>query len=319
MPKSLTSLKDKKILVTGAHGFIGRHLTQALEKYGACVFYKNVNIFELANIKESFDLIYHLAAKNKASTQEEVNALFYTNVEGTRRVLEFCLKNQARFIFASSASVYQPSEPGLLLSEMSKLEPQSHYGLSKYLGEEICRYYARRYNVPMTILRIFNAYGPGQKTPFLIPHILENLSLLKPIELQEPHNILDFTHVSDIIDALIISGASQAAGLHIFNIGTGCGKSVYDMSLFIIKKLKCVTPIHMNQEKQGEIIKSYVANIKQVHLNLQWKPTLSLKEGLEKTIASYLDLNMITETSQEASVLQYSTTSHHRTCNIADV
>ncbi len=178
--------KDKKVLVTGGCGFIGSHLVEQLVNLGAIVtILDNLSTGSLANIAAVRDcvtliegditnwqdclhatqgqsIIFHLAALT--SVQDSLTnpqRCFDVNVHGTSHILEAArMNNVERFIFSSSAAVYGNKET--MCKETDECHPLSPYGLSKLIGELLCRLYCEQYGIKTLCLRYFNVYGERQ-------------------------------------------------------------------------------------------------------------------------------------------------------------
>ena len=171
----------KHILVTGASGFIGKRLVKKLRTAGSIVTtissingdIAEPNTFsDLNNL--DVDFVYHLAGKTFVPESWSNPALFHRiNVSGTLNVLELCRLKNIPMAFVSSylygAPKYQP------IDELHPIEPNNPYALSKANAEDLCRFYALHYGIPIAIFRPFNIFGPGQSKLFLIPKIIDQI------------------------------------------------------------------------------------------------------------------------------------------------
>jgi UDP-glucose 4-epimerase len=230
----------KKIIITGANGFIGSHLVKRLLSFGKAAIVlisisSNANDKYLANRKlredipvsfysadirdassiadifsaERADTCIHLAAKiSVADSIKNPEETMAVNVNGTLNVLEACHKSKVNnFVFASSAAVYGDVAE-LPISENQELKPLSPYGTSKMLAEQHVSSYSRLKKIENTIsLRIFNVYGPGQATESdVMTKFVKRLSNgMPPIIYGDGSHTRDFISVDDVVDALIIS------------------------------------------------------------------------------------------------------------------
>ena len=177
----MKSLKGKRILVTGASGFVGSHLTDELKREGAEVLAVDVHgknpidirdgqkIRDLGSGIGKLDLVYHLAALMFVPYSfENPREIYDVNVLGTLNILELCrVHSVSRIIFASSYVYGPPSY--LPIDEGHPLHPNSPYARSKIMGEGLCRAYHEDYGMQFNILRPFNIYGEGQGDNFFIP------------------------------------------------------------------------------------------------------------------------------------------------------
>jgi len=210
--KKSHSLKNKKILITGGSGFLGKHLAFQLRRVFRQVYVYKKDVRQIDAFARRFDIVCHLAALNKINSQNSENLLLDVNVNGTLAVMRYCCRTGAKCIFASSSAVYKPTTGIKKLHENSSVGPASFYGLSKMLAENICENYAENFGVSTIVFRIFNIYGPGQKTPFLIPYIASQLTNGKHIMLKEPESIMDFVYITDVVRAFISACLKQHKG-----------------------------------------------------------------------------------------------------------
>ena len=306
----METLEGKRILVTGGAGFIGYHLCLKLLENGAnLTIYDNLSTGRIENVKDlpkpvkfvkgdvgnfemlennvgKVDVIFHLAAQVSVPYSMENPAEdFKTNAYGTLNILELARKKDARVVYASSAAVYgKPAKTPT--PENSPLNPISFYGLSKLVGENYCNMYVEKYGLEASIMRIANAYGPrchGVIADFL-HKIRKNPRKLEIIGsgLQSR----DFVHVSDVVEALILSATSKEALSQTFNVGFGRTMKVVDLAKTLLKMLKLdetvITPTNKSWEGDVEII---WLDISKTRERLKWTPKTSLEEGLKNLIS----------------------------------
>ena len=309
----MKALKELKVVVTGGAGFIGSNLCGTLLEQGANVTaFDNLYSGKIDSIKDLMDnglnfiqedirdpaaiekatknckIIFHLAAQTSVPlSMENPKEDCEINVVGTLNVLEAARKAGARMVFASSCAVYGNPEKRPT-PETYPTHPIAFYGLTKLLGENYCRFYQETYGSEIVMLRIFNVYGPdchGAIYDFLnklrkTPDKLEVLGTGKQSR--------DFVYVSDMVDMLIKAATSPAASGNTFNVGTGTTTSVAELAKMIVNilGLKNVNiSFQGGQAWAGDMDITLADNSKAVK-KLQWKPKVSLKEGLEKLIRS---------------------------------
>jgi len=309
----LKALKELKVVVTGGAGFIGSNLCGTLLEQGANVTaFDNLYSGKIDSIKDLMDnglnfiqedirdpaaiekatknckIIFHLAAQTSVPlSMENPKEDCEINVVGTLNVLEAARKAGARMVFASSCAVYGNPEKRPT-PETYPTHPIAFYGLTKLLGENYCRFYQETYGSEIVMLRIFNVYGPdchGAIYDFLnklrkTPDKLEVLGTGKQSR--------DFVYVSDMVDMLIKAATSPAASGNTFNVGTGTTTSVAELAKMIVNilGLKNVNiSFQGGQAWAGDMDITLADNSKAVK-KLQWKPKVSLKEGLKKLIRS---------------------------------
>ena len=309
----MKALNEQEIVVTGGAGFIGSNLCRTLLEHGAKVTaFDNLYSGKIDFIKDLMDkglnfvqgdirdpaalekatknceAIFHLAAQTSVPfSMENPKEDCEINVVGTLNVLEAARKAGARMVFASSCAVYgNPAKKPT--PETYPTHPIAFYGLTKLLGENYCRFYQETYGLEVVMLRIFNVYGPnchGAIYDFLnklrkTPNKLEVLGTGKQSR--------DFVYISDMVDALIKAATSPTAAGQAFNIGTGTTTSVTELAKMIIDILGLEdVEIYFTggQAWAGDMDITLADNSKAANI-LQWKPQVSLKEGLKKLISS---------------------------------
>ncbi|HDQ06556.1 MAG TPA: SDR family NAD(P)-dependent oxidoreductase [Candidatus Bathyarchaeota archaeon] len=309
---TLKDLAGKQVVVTGGAGFIGSNLCRTLLEQDAKVtaydnlysgkiehiedlMDKGLNFVQqdirdtaaLENATKNSEVIFHLAAQTSVPfSMKNPKEDSEINVVGTLNVLEAARKADARMVFSSSCAVYgNPERP---TPETHPTHPIAFYGLSKLLGENCCRFYQEIYGLEIVILRIFNVYGPdchGVMYDFLnklqkTPDKLEILGTGRQSR--------DFVYISDMVDFLLKAATSSSAAGEVFNVGTGVTTSVSELAKMIIEilELKDVeVSFTGGQAWEGDMDITLADNSKAVNM-LQWRPQVSLKEGLKKLISS---------------------------------
>jgi len=304
----MEQLKGKKILVTGGAGFIGFHLCKKLLEFTPnLTIYDNLSSGKLENVKdlpkanfvkgdildlkklcnvEKADLIFHLAAQVVVPySMENPIEDFETNARGTLNVLEKARKDNARLVFASSAAVYgNPTK--IPTPEDYDPNPFSCYGLSKVVGEEYCNIYMNQYGLDITILRFANVYGSrchGVISDFL-DKINENPAKLEIIGTGLQSR--DFVHVSDAVDALMLSAVRENALGQTFNIGFGKTTKIIDLAKMILKilNLSDKTVITTTNVSWKGDINTIWFDISKAKKELKWYPKISLEDNLREMI-----------------------------------
>lgn len=278
-----------KVLVTGASGFLGRHLVPALRAGGHEVIEArrmSGDTADAATWKQfpKADAVVHLAAKSFVPESWQVPDVFVrTNVGGTVQAMEYCRTHGAHLVYPSSYmygdAVRQP------IAESSPLVARNPYALSKKLAEEACAFYAERFGLTITILRPFNIYGPGQSETFLVPTILNQLTGGKAIHVQDLEPRRDYVYVADVADAMV-KALSAPQGLRVFNIGTGTSHSVAELINLIQEVWGTRVPVSSESVRRKDEIMDTVADITRAQQQLGWKPRFTLRQGLEALRAS---------------------------------
>jgi UDP-glucose 4-epimerase len=210
---------------------------------------------------------------------------FETNARGTLNVLEKARKDNARLVFASSAAVYgNPTK--IPTPEDYGSNPFSCYGLSKVVGEEYCNMYVNQYGLDITILRFANVYGSrchGVISDFL-DKINENPAKLEIIGTGLQSR--DFVHVSDAVDALMLSAVRENALGQTFNIGFGKTTKIIDLAKMILKilNLSDKTVITTTNVSWKGDINTIWFDISKAKKELKWYPKISLEDNLREMI-----------------------------------
>ncbi|MDX2283450.1 MAG: NAD-dependent epimerase/dehydratase family protein [Bacteroidia bacterium] len=283
------------ILVTGASGFIGSRLTEALRAAGAGVWALSSADGDIAGPEPFAGLedrgirhVFHLAARSFVPDSWADPAPFYrTNVQGTAQVLELCRRSGASLTFLSTYLYGAPQQ--LPIPEDHPLQPSNPYAHSKLLAEELCAFYARCFGVPVTVLRLFNVYGPGQRPPFLIPHLLHAVLHEPVIRVQDLAPRRDFVHVADVLDALLRTMEAPRAGMRCYNIGSGRSHSVGELIDALQAAAGVQKPVESAGERRPNEILDTCADISRARAELGWAPAVSLDAGLRSLIAAGSD------------------------------
>jgi UDP-glucose 4-epimerase len=280
----MSKLKDARILVTGGTGFIGSHLVERLRAEGARVdtLSKETGDIRDPNLRiDKYTIIYHLAGiSNPRECEVKPEHAWDVNVNGTFNLLTKLRRDQ-RFIFASSAHVYDTTEHPH--SEDECLNPMDFYGLTKKICEELISHFKKEKGYRVTVLRFFNIYGPGQEQGFFIPDLIHKYTTGGRVTVYNPEAIRDFLYIDDAVRALVASAEKEGT----FNIAYGKPVKIGEAYSIVREKLG------LRQVKE-EVIrgekKKLVGDISKALKELNWRPRVSLNEGIAKTLDYYLTL-----------------------------
>ena len=310
-----------KALVTGAAGFIGGHLTQALLKEGWTVFgvddlssgmqstldmhiergnfspvYLDIadpnSFFRLEAVFRDFspDYVFHLAAIPGVvqSVHDPVRSN-YANVTGTLNLLELSRRYASkRFIFSSSSSVYGDNAR-IPTKECSPLSPKSPYALQKKMGEEYCSLFSDTYNLETVSLRYFNVFGPRQRADSAYAAVISAFcdclsSGREPIIYGDGEQSRDFCYIDNVVAANILAATSvEKFSGEVFNIGCGGRTTVIELCTLLGTK----DPI-FSEAREGDVSHSQ-ADISKARGVLGYEPKTSLEQGLSMTRDWYLE------------------------------
>jgi nucleoside-diphosphate-sugar epimerase len=280
---------ENHILVTGSDGFIGRRLVKTMRNSGITVEEFDRDKGDISTYQFSYphlDHVVHLASLIFVPDSWKYPQSFYqTNLIGTVNILESCRKMNCSLTYISSYVYGAPKY--LPVDESHPLHPSSPYNHSKLLAEEACRYYADIFNMPVTIFRPVNVFGPGQNPDFLIPKIISQVfdPNVETVEVMDLRPKRDFLYIDDFIQALIKS--IEQSTFDIFNLGSGYSISVEDIIKTIIKISGINKPYSAkNEERKNEIWDVY-ANISKIKDRMGWIPTITFEEGIKKCIEAF--------------------------------
>jgi len=230
-----------KAVVTGAKGFIGHHLCHLLRERGDVVTEVDLPEFDITDPERIRgvltrcrpEVIYHLAAQaNAARSWTNPLETWTVNVLGTAALLETARSTSpdARILIMSSASIYDGLRPSGAIQESWSVKPRSPYGLSKAMVEKISKHYTEEYDMDILVARPFNAIGPGQRLPYLIPALAQRVVIAvrtaqTAISIGNISVRRDFVDVRDVAEALIVMVGRGHLG-YTYNICSGRGISI---------------------------------------------------------------------------------------------
>ncbi|UIJ60413.1 SDR family NAD(P)-dependent oxidoreductase [Amycolatopsis acidiphila] len=313
----MAGLAGMRALVTGADGFIGSHLVERLVEEGVhvkalCLYNSNGSYgwlndytqnhenkvdFHLGdvrdpgyvqNLADGVDAIFHLAALISIPYSYQAPASFVaTNVQGTLNVLEAARQAGAvRVINTSTSEVYGTPET-TPIREQHPLQAQSPYAATKVAADQLCYSYACSFGVDVVTLRPFNTFGPRQSTRAVIPAILTQLLAGRnEVHLGSLTPRRDFTYVSDTVDGFVRMASSQVPAGSVIQLGTGQAVTIQE----IFDKCCEVTGVHARVTVEESRIRPAKGEVQvlesdpsRAYRNLQWKPTMSLIDGLKRT------------------------------------
>lgn len=317
--------KDKKVLVTGAGGFIGSHLVERLVAEGASVraFVRynsradpgllrlaspeTVGALELVGgdlrdadaIRKAVagcQVVFHLGALISIPySYVHPVEVTETNLMGTLNILMACRDlGVERLLHTSTSEVYGTARY-TPIDESHPLQGQSPYSASKIGADKLVESFHAAYGVPVVTVRPFNTYGPRQSARAVIPTIITQALAKCEIYLGNLDTTRDFTYVEDTVNGFMC--AAQAEGIEgkTFNLGTGSEITINDLARKIIQKVGAQVKVELDPQrlrpKDSEVLQLRSDNSKAQQM-IHWQPEIALDKGLDLTIAwlkSHLD------------------------------
>ena len=311
-------LKGKKVLVTGSDGFIGSHLVENLLKEDceirALVYYNSFNSWGLLEtipenklndvevvsgdirdshkvrkVIEGIDVVFHLAALISIPfSYQSPESYIDTNVKGTLNVLQASMDYKvSRIITTSTSEVYGTAQYAPI-DEKHPLQPQSPYSASKISADAMTESFYRSFALPVVIARPFNTYGPGQSARAILPTIITQLLCgSKDVKLGSLHPTRDLNYVDDICKGFIMLAKCEKALGKVVNIGSGKDISIKELAELNIKLIdqdaRIVSDDTRKRPEKSEV-ERLVCDNRLLKDMTGWRPGVSLKDGLVKTI-----------------------------------
>ncbi|OLV18231.1 SDR family NAD(P)-dependent oxidoreductase [Deinococcus marmoris] len=310
---------ESLIAVTGAEGFIGSHLVEALVQDGArvraMVQYNSFGSWgwlealpsdvlaqvevvpgdvrdpgSVAGLMRDAQAVYHLAALIAIPySYQAPRSYIDTNVTGTLNVLEAARQYATpRVIHTSTSEVYGTART-VPISETHPIHPQSPYAASKAAADHLVSSYALSYDLPVVTLRPFNTYGPRQSARAVISNIIAQLSAGVPtLRLGDMTPTRDFTFVQDTAAAFLAVGRAGAQVLgRTLNAGSGKEISIGDLTEVIAEVMD--RPVQIQQEEErlrpsGSEVRRLVCDNQELRNLTGWQPRLALRDGLARTV-----------------------------------
>jgi NAD dependent epimerase/dehydratase len=307
-----------KVLVTGADGFIGSHLVEKLLEEGhdvkAFVYYNSFNswgwldllpkeklslveVFTgdirdhngVRNAVKDIEVIYHLAALIAIPfSYHSPESYIDTNIKGTLNILQAARDYNVKRVLVTSTSEVYGTAVYVPIDEKHPKKGQSPYSASKIGADAIADSFFRSFNLPVTIVRPFNTYGPRQSARAVIPTIITQLLSGKTeIKLGSLHPTRDLLFVKDTVSAFTKIAASENTIGHEINIATEKEISIKDLAQTLIDlispKAKIISDdIRLRPEKSE--VERLLGSAEKISSLVAWKPIFELEEGLKQTI-----------------------------------
>jgi NAD dependent epimerase/dehydratase len=309
---------NKKVLVTGAGGFIGSHLVEKLVAFGASLrafvrynsradpgLLRMASAETIASLEliggdlrdpdavrkavRGCEVVFHLGALISIPySYQHPMEVAETNVIGTLNMLMACRDfDVQRLVHTSTSEVYGTAQR-TPIDESHPLQGQSPYSASKIGADKLVESFYCAYQVPAVTVRPFNTYGPRQSARAVIPTIITQALAHGTIHLGNLDTIRDFTYVDDTVDGFIRAAAAEDVQGLTFNLGTGSEISIGSLAEKIIRKAGSQAKIEIDPERlrpeKSEVLRLLSDNTLACD-RLNWSPSVSLDDGLDRTVA----------------------------------
>jgi UDP-glucose 4-epimerase len=242
---------------------------------------------DLAAFPDRCDALIHLAARpGRESTPGETLETLRANVLGTLAAAEYARRVSCGVVFTSTCAVYREAAASARLTEDQPLAPRGLNGLSKLLAEEVLAAASRLHGFPVTVLRLFNVYGPGQPRGYLVADVQHAIGAREPIAFRNPGAVLDFIYVDDVCEAIWRAAERMPrSGVRVFNVGTGRGTTGLEVARTMLR-LAGARPEQVDLEPPAKEKVFVVADPSAAERELGWKAGVDLVAGLTATLAA---------------------------------
>ena len=314
----MSGLSGKRVLVTGAGGFIGSHLLEhlvgagaqvrALVHYTARNDWGNLELVPddvrdevevlLGDIQDPFgvasatadrEIVFHLAALigipySYVSPASYVNV----NISGTLNVLEAARRHGIERVVHTSTSETYGTARYTPIDEAHPLQGQSPYSATKIGADKLAESYARSFGTPVVTLRPFNTYGPRQSLRAVIPTIVAQALGGETVRLGSLTPVRDFTFATDTARAFAAAGTTPEAAGRTLNAGTGKGITIGELAALILEIMGADVPIEEDAARvrpDNSEVFELLADASELRALTGWAPEVPLREGLERTVA----------------------------------
>ena len=293
----------KTILIVGGTGFIGYHLVKRCKKKfnvisistkkpkkerfikGIKYFYIDISKKKQLNRIRNLQIDYVVNLGGYVDHSNKIKT-FSSHFVGVKNLFYFFKnKNIQKFVQIGSSAEY-----GRLRSpqrEKSKCNPQLIYGQAKLQGTVFLKEQFKKFNFPVTILRLYQAYGPKQDINRFIPIVIDACKNGKEFPCSNGTQKRDFTYIQDVVEAIILTLNNKKSSGEIINIGSGKTIKLKDIIFKIVEIFKRGKPMFGTIKMRRDEIIDIKPDIKKAKLFLKWKPKITFDKGLRKTIKFY--------------------------------
>jgi NAD dependent epimerase/dehydratase len=313
-------IEGSEVLVTGAGGFIGSHLTEALVERGAkvkvMVHYNSRNDWAMleevpddvrqelevvpgdvrdpVSVKhavEGVDVVFHLASLIAIPySYRAPGSYMETNIHGALNIMQASLEwNVQKVVHTSTSEVYGTARY-TPIDEEHPLQAQSPYSASKIGADKLVESFHLSFDLPVATIRPFNTYGPRQSARAVIPTIICQALSTDHIELGLLTPVRDLTFVRDTVDGFVQIAESDDAIGEVLNIGSGTGASIEELGHMILDEMglkKTFVTIEDRLRPPESEVMNLISDNRKAKDILGWEPKVTLREGIRETIEYY--------------------------------
>ncbi len=276
------------VLITGGSGFIGSCFKAHLKGKGIDFLAPASEEFDVLKLEDidqwkdrDINHVIHFAGRTFVpDSWEKPEEFFAVNTYGTLNVIKLCRVLGAKMTYISAYVYGQPkSNP---ISEDARVNPNNPYAESKYMAEELCRFFCGHFRMDITVLRLFNVYGPNQREDFLIPSIISQvLDGGDVVRVQNLDPRRDYIFIDDVCRAVEMS-LYKTKGYQLYNIGSGRSFSVGEVIEAAQKAAGTKKRISSENSVRRNELNDVVADISRIGCEWGWYPEVSLEQGLAR-------------------------------------
>lgn len=285
-----------RLIVTGATGFIGRYLVESAQQHFEIICLTRSNeknsenqsvsfvqtdyeLNSLVNIFQEDDVLVHLAGQRLTRSEEEpkLSGFIDSNVKMTENLLlAACAAKIRQVVLTSTIGIYSEIDKTPYLED-TVTHPNTIYGLSKLMGEQLVAYYCRKNNVKSTIFRLSQCFGVGEKDSPVLMRFIKLAREKEKLTAQDNEFYLDEVYVKDVVEAIILSITKKAEGT--FNIGGGKAYSILEIAETVNEvfdntgNIEIISSIKIKNEDN-------FLSTQKIEIQLNWTPNFNLKEAL---------------------------------------
>ena len=308
--ESLSTLRSKRVLITGGTGFLGQHVIERGRALGATMWnlsrtrgaangveYLEGNLQDADAIRRALDVaqpdvILHLGAAGVTYSTEDFSTMLAVNAGGIEHLLSILGKSGSAPAVVTTGTCYEYANSSERLTEAAPIAPSNPYSVTKAAAALVAGFHAAE--IPITLLRLFNVYGPGERAPRLLPFLVERAQRGEPAEVTPCEQLRDFVFAPDAALAVWLAAARppRAGALKTLNVGTGNGTSLRTFIERVAVRLRergYQPDIRFGARpyRPGEAM-YVVADPTQLQNTFNWVPSTTLDIGVPQAVDSLL-------------------------------